>query len=463
MTRTKRSNHGKNRGQQGSTLVIVVGMIATLMLLGLAFVDLATKHSRSADEHFSERRAFYLADAGINEAVHVVRLGGLGSLGSMATPVSMGGGLFWVEVTDLGGNQVRLVSTALVESGRAAIEVIIDLTFGLSAPLFESLLNSDKPITLSSGVLVDSFDSAVGTYASQATNTYGWLPYAKSNAIVRANENVVMNSDALIFGDATPGPGYTVTQGTGAYVSGSTDPAAMGAIMPAIEAPVLVSSGPLTVPPDGVVSIPAGQHAFDALTLGRDSTLRIEGPADIVVSSFLGGKEARLEIDARLGPVTIYCMGAYTHLAGFEALPAVSDSPMALAFMIEGPESVIVDGVETANIIVFPSGSLIRGAYYAPNTEVIFTSDNEFWGAITGGTVSMASGMRFHFDEDLMQHWQAETGQGKGEVDFVAWYESSIPAALAADRSDPYDALDLTAADTLTISAARAVSLAGTP
>ena len=70
--------------------------------------------------------------------------------------------------------------------------------------------------------------------------------------------------------------------------------------------------------------------------------------------------------------------------------------------------------------------------------------------------------MNFHYDESLRGSWLMETGQGNGQKELVAWYESSIPGTLAADRSDPYDALDLTEADVLTLAQARALSLAGT-
>ncbi|MEE8467949.1 MAG: hypothetical protein V3T22_05810, partial [Planctomycetota bacterium] len=151
----------------------------------------------------------------------------------------------------------------------------------------------------------------------------------------------------------------------------------------------------------------------------------------------------------RLGPVTVYCMGPYSQVGGFTSRP-VADSPAAIAFMVDGVQDVSFD-----------AGSEVYGAYYVPEGQITFGSNCEFWGAMTAATITMDSNMKFHFDESLLDYWLAETGQGDGEMEFAAWYESSIPGTLAADRSDPYDALALTDADIMTISAARALSLVG--
>lgn len=451
-TRAKKLCNVGDQGRRGSTLVVVVSLIVMLMAMGLAFVDLATRHSKSAQAHFSDRRAFYLADAGINEAVSVVRLGGLGSLGNINTPVRMGGGLFWVEVTDLGGGQLRLVSTALVESGRATIEVVIDSSFGLDAPLFDNVLNSSKaPLTLSSNVLVDSFDSMLGTYASQVVNVYDGVSYAGANAWVRSAMDILVSTNARVFGDAIPGPGQAVVlAGASSYVSGSTAPAAQNFNFDPISPPAIASTGPYTAVSGTVTVMPAGQHGFDAFTIEDDAILRIEGPAEIVVTSFTGMKKGVLEIDARLGPVTFYCMGPYSQGGGFRSVP-IADSPAAIAFMVDGVQD-----------ISFDPNAAVYGAYYVPEGNISFGSNCEFWGAMAAASVTMESNMKFHFDESLMDYWISETGQGDGEKKLLAWYESEIPGTLAADRSDPYDALGLTEADILTISDARTLSLSGT-
>jgi hypothetical protein len=453
LTCSERQNDTLNARQQGSTLVVVVSLIVVMMIMGFAFVDTSIKHNKSAESYFENRRSFYLADAGINEAVHVARLGGLGSLGSAATPVSMGGGLFWVDATDIGGNELRLVCTALVGSGRTSLEVIVDSTFGLNAPLFDNVLNSSlAPLMLASNAMVDSYVSADGTYASQVVNTYDGVDYAGDNAWIRSADDVFISTNTRVFGDAIPGPTKTVVlAGASSYVSGSTTPATKNFTFTPIVPPVAASMGDYTAPAGVVTVLPAGTHGFDAFTVPADAILRIEGPCDIVVSSFAGLNKGVLEIDARLGPVTVYCMGPYSQIGGFQTVP-YADSPGALAFMVDGVQD-----------IDFGAGASVYGAFYAPEANVTFGSNCEFWGSMTAGSVVMDSNMNFHFDESLLDYWLSDTGQGDDEMEFVAWYEASVPTALASNRLDPYTALELTEADVLTIAEARALSLAGAP
>jgi hypothetical protein len=172
--------------------------------------------------------------------------------------------------------------------------------------------------------------------------------------------------------------------------------------------------------------LPPGDHGFDSLTIDKDATLLIQGPAVIACGDFTGGKDARLRIDATNGPVTFFVQGTYTHLNGFESV-AAPGSPMALAFMISAPQS-----------IVFPSRANLRGGYHAPSSDLTFTSDNEAWGAFSAKRLTMSSGMHFHYDESLSEYW-AKDGQQRDPLDVLAWHNVAVqPASLLRDRRDPY-------------------------
>src|SRR5262245_2320986 len=76
-------------------------------------------------------------------------------------------------------------------------------------------------INLSGSSVADSYDSRLGTYASQATNSDSLGAYALSGGAIASNGNITL-SGAHVHGDATPGPGNTITLSGGAAVSGST-------------------------------------------------------------------------------------------------------------------------------------------------------------------------------------------------------------------------------------------------
>lgn len=420
--------------RRGSVLIVALVALVGLMMVGAALARFSVAADREVEGKFDDRRAFYLAEAGAAEAMVALRGGASGAIASPDVPAFLAGGVLWVEATDLGGDQVQLVATAMAGAGRAAVSVVV--ADESQDPLFRSVLNSREQLTMNAGVIVDSFDSEVGTYAAQATNvepTYG-ITYAKDGGHVSSNQDIVMNSDAKVLGNATPGPGHAVSYSTNNLVTGSDKPATEDFNFPPVVPPPTVSAGPLSVPTGGSMALPSGVYGFDDLTLNKAAQLTVTGPATLVVKNFTGGKDARLKINATGGPVTIFVQGNYTHLANFQSQP-VGSSPMAVAFMVQGTSDV-----------VFPSSSKVHGAYYVPNANVLFASNTEAWGSFAANRIEMASGMRFHYDESLAKHWDADGGTGKDPLQLLAWQTVAVPAALLNDRRDPFVILDTTPA-----------------
>ena len=248
-----------------------------------------------------------------------------------------------------------------------------------------------------------------------------------------SNAGITVNAQAGVFGDATPGVGYGFSWGTGSFVQGSTASSATPFLFPPITVPPIPITGSLALTPGKTQTLPSGKYGLKTLDIGKSASLTVQGPAQIVVDDFSGGKDARLMIDATNGPVTFYVTNSYTHINGFEAQP-VKGSPMAVAFMIDAAQDII-----------FPSSSKIRGAYYAPNSRITFTSNNEAWGSFGGKRIDMANDMRFHFDEELAKHWQTNGGGGGEPVRILAWTREDVPGALARDRRDPFMLLGVTA------------------
>jgi Tfp pilus assembly protein PilX len=408
--------------------VLALALGFTMAVLGMTLCQVAITSDREVNGQVDDRRAFCLAEAGLAEAMTALRAGASGNVGNQGTPAYLSGGVFWVEATQLNATNTRLVSTALAGSGRAALEVVIEKAN--QAPLFQTVINSDDILTLNANVVVDSFDSELGSYASQAINNAQGYSYAKPNGDVSSNQDIILNAGATVFGDATPGPGETVSFATGSYVSGSTAAAQNPFVFPPIQIPSAPSTGPYTVAPGASVTLGSGTHSFDNFTISKAGKLKIVGPATVIVNDFYGGKDGRLLIDATAGPVTFYVKGNYSHLNNFEAQP-VGSSPMAVAFMVDGPGDV-----------VFPSNTKVRGAYYVPHANVLFANYCEAWGAFAARRIDMASAMRFHYDETLAKHWSGNTGQGKDPLRLLAWQPQAVtPTALLRDRRDPFRVL----------------------
>ena len=418
-------DHGARRGAALMTATVAT---SSLMVLTMAFLQMSTRSNAEVQRRVEDERARVIANGAIAEAVARLTAGETGDLGSLGAPIRAGSNVYWVTHTDLAGGEIALRATALVGSGRAATEVILESP---SDPLFEGVLNAKDSLVFSSRAFADSYRSTLGTYASQAVNTTNGFVHAGSNASIGSNGGITMNTDSAVLGDATPGAGYAVTQAPSSFVSGSTAAATTPLTFPPIEVPALGGmASALSVPTGATSSLGAGEHLMTSFTIGKDATLQIEGPATIVCDDFVGMPDASLVIDATNGPVTFYVQSSYTHDKGFEA-SAVPGSPMALAFMVEGTDPV-----------VFPSATNIRGAFYAPDCDISFSSGNEAWGAFIGNAVTMNADMRFHYDEDLADYWDKDSSGFSGNV--LAWYPAAVePRRLLTDRRDPATVLGL--------------------
>ncbi len=432
MTVMKSSKHDAIRRERaGSALVLVLLVITGLLVMVAAVgrISLSRKVEVTAD--IDDRRAFYLAEAGLSEAIASMRRKSSGGVGTQALPAFLGDGIFWTEATDVGGGQTQIDVYALCGSGRAALEAVVEKSN--QEAIFDAAISSRTQLTLNADVLVDSFDSTVGTYASQAVTPSGGLNYALSNGNVYRDAAIVLNTQAQVFGDATPGSANAVSfSGPGATVHGSTTPAQGPLTFPPIQVPNLPSGTSMAIPNGGSSSLLSGSHSFSTLDIGQDAHLTIQGPATLVVGSFVGGQDAFLEIDSTNGPVTIYVTQSYTHTSGFQAIP-VTGTELALGFLLNSTQPV-----------TFPPNSQVRGAYYAPNADVTFSSTSEAWGSFVANSVTMAPGTRFHYDESLAQHWTVDDGTTKDTMNLLYWRKRDFqPRALLRDRRDPFVALGL--------------------
>ena len=411
--------------RRGSALVFAVFLMASLMALGAAFLQMGSSASRAVTARANDVGAFYVAEVGVTEALTAMRAGATGNVGNIGTPALVGDGVFWVASSPLGNGQTRLDVTALQGSGRAGLEVVV---FRAGPPMFSSTIFSDQQLDLASDALVDSYDSSLGDYASQAVNAWAGGSWASANGNVRSNDDVDVAANAGIFGDAIPGPPASVTIGAGAFVTGSTTPAPELHSPDNISVPVLASSGPLVVPQHATHVMPPGDYRFDSILIDRNGRIDIEGPANVVVEDITFLRRAQIYADGTAGPVNFFVEGEFTWNKYARIFPD-SNSPADIAFLLT-----------TDDHVLFETTSQFLGGFYAPGTIVEIQDQCEFWGAIVADQVLIGAQSRFHYDEYLT----TRTLGGSGEFQVVAWNRRAPALALlATDRSDPFRLLGL--------------------
>ncbi|MFT5050184.1 MAG: hypothetical protein ACI8QZ_001580 [Chlamydiales bacterium] len=182
--------HNRNMGPQaasrrGSALVLALMVVAFVSSLGAGYLmlsrALASKHKVTQEV----TKAFYLAEAGLAEAFHAVRMGRTGQLGSLEQPAVYGPGLVWVDATESADGHVELHSTAIVGTTRSSLAFVVE-PVDLSLGFF-----SDEDLVIESVLLADGFDSEIGDYSVQISGqelivdpTYTWLMIDETNNIL---------------------------------------------------------------------------------------------------------------------------------------------------------------------------------------------------------------------------------------------------------------------------------------
>ena len=414
-------------------MVIAVVLITSSMILLLGLMAQTMAGGKSGNRDLEQWRAFYLAEAGITESMAAIRAGGTGGIGSEARPAALGGGLLWATATDAGDGVTRVVVTAMAGGGRCALEAY--LRAGSSeSQMFDMMIFSKDTLSIDSNQLIDSYDSSLGTYASQAVNTLSGVDYANTNGDLGSNDSIRISSNTLVMGDATPGPSGSVSLDSGVHVEGSTLSATSERTMEPLTRPDVAGGGNMTI--SGTTSIGPGTIGYGSLKLGSSSTLVVTGPAEIAVLGKMEvGEDATLEIDATDGPVTFYVNGTFKYNEDAH-ISTSSGSPADVVFAFD-----------SGNPIRFPAGIDFFGAIYAPNAPISIDSNSEFWGAIVAESITMSSGTKFHFDEYLLTRTMQSEGDAN-EVSVLYWGRTSVPdQAYMSDRRDPFRLLGVDKGD----------------
>lgn len=399
--------------RRGATSLVALAILIPLAALTFALLQVGVSQNREHARRVHDEQALFLAEAGLDEALAALREGRSGDVGTQAAPAVLGGGLLWVEADQMANQLLRLRSTGAYESGRACVDRLV---FRFADTLFRSALFSSQSLTIGSQAMVDSFDSAAGPYAGQIAGSH-----ALDGSIVESNGDVTIDPSVEIWGDVHAGPDGTVSIANSGSVSGSLQPLPETRPLPAVSVPALPSLGDLAV--GGSQTIPPGAWRYDAVEVGTEADLTIQGPATVVLEDWSIRSNADLVIDSALGPVEVYVTGD-VDLASNSSIVTTSNSAADVTLYLAGGPG------QTADL---RSNSEFHGAIYAPEGTVTLNSNFELFGAAVADELLVDANARVHFDEALTTSVATFT--------FVtdSWSRVEVPVpALRTGRGDPF-------------------------
>lgn len=407
---------GGARARRGVALVMAVVIVAVLagMTWALLAMNLGTEQLRVHDK--SQQRAFYAAESGLSEAYARMNTGLIDpitdlpmNLGSSEAPLALGPSSYWVEIEALGPRSVSVRSTGVHDRTRQRLELVL-----ARAPtgFFQFACFGAKGVLLESNAFIDSYDSELGSYASQIP---AGQEFALENGNVGSNGDILLRSNTQVHGDCRPGPdGVLDDSAPRTYVSGSTEPAEELVAMPPIEVPSIPSSGSMVRSTDLVLG--PGEVHLDSLLMQGGTQLTLVGPATIVLDEYQMRSGARMVFDATHGEIVLHGTGDFV-LESNTDMRTLSDSALDVTILLSGDNM----SPGRRDRIDLSSNADFVGAIYAPDISYRLGSNFDVYGSIICGELQLSSNGEIHFDEALLYDDDGD----EIEYDVKLWRELS--------------------------------------
>jgi hypothetical protein len=251
-------------------------------------------------------------------------------------------------------------------------------------------------ISISGGASTDSYDSRLGSYASQAKNSDSYGSYAGKSAPVGANGAIGI-SKGEIRGDSNAGPGFvTSLSGTG-VVTGSTT--SLKKVVPIPDTPLAAFVTAATKNDDGAWTTTGGttfNAVTKALSVSSGNTLVLtKGTYFFSSITLTGGSKIQV---ASGDQVTIYITDSLDLSGG--TMVNMTETPAKLQIYQE-PYALPVGFVPTKNQAKLTGNSSAAFVYYGPSTPVDLGGQEDYFGAIIGKSINASGAARVHYDVSL--------------------------------------------------------------
>jgi hypothetical protein len=419
-----------SRSRRGSAIAGALLVVTTVAALGAAMLQLSTSLTRRQIVDVDQKRALYLAEAGLSEGFFALSAGGSGNVGTKELPAALGDGLFWVEATELGDDRVQLESTGLAGAGRFALTLSVERTS--TAPEARGVF-ADKSLTIGKGCLIDGFDSSAADQIPLGTQL---------GARIGCNADIEIDGTpgkpTTIIGDVTPGPQSSVRSGLAVSITGSTAPASTASTSPPVQVPSLPSRGSLLLNSKERATLGNGEGSYESVHVAKDARLTLVGPTTLTFGSLLLAPKSELVVDGTGGAIRLYLTGDL-EMSEKSTITSVGSDPRKVSVLFAGPMDPYGYAPPDKPIELASSGKFY-GSVYAPGRTLQIAAPFELFGGIVAERLSLSADVKLHFDRALTTLTEGSMGMPQK----LAWQIVDLPEPkLASLRYDPIEALDL--------------------
>ena len=385
----------KLNNERGAALLITLAIMAMITIVVIISVDRSTTDIDLSYNQLHEEQAFYLADAGIKQAVEELEDDETWRAGFNDYP--FGVGTFTVSVTDSAVDSalidtIIILSEGTVDMAHASIEL-----YALPIPKtpFMYAMYGKDGILMDRNTCTDSYNSDSGTYAATVLDSMGNIG---SNGTIKGAKDITVGGGVQV---ATPGG---ITFGPNLTITGDTTSTADSVSFDLVDSSDFAWADANNNAPGGLTGAGYVYDGTDnSLTLGSFSTVNLDAGV-YYFSDIDFGQGSTLTLTPGAA-VTIYVTGNI-HL---------------------GQSSTMNNGGNPMDMIIYSSGTSLQfdqanvfyGVFYGPNAHTQYDQTTAFYGSLMSGTIKMDQGACFHFDRNLLKYRTGYTHV----VERIAWRE----------------------------------------
>ena len=384
--------------RSGSALVAVTVVVTAMAVTSLAVVQVGLSGVEEQANQLHRANAQYTAEAALAASMVDLQGGGNGVVFSDQAPLTLGQASGFVGIADMGDGDFGLTASGSQGVTAFGAEVVTAQTI---TPFWQFGAFGDEGLTLDSNAMVDSFDSASGSYS--ATNGTGSNAYHNTLGTIGSNADISADGNVKIWGDAVAGPTGSVTliPSGNATLSGTASSAPAVKELPPIDVPGGTAVGSLNT--NGDVNVDSGDWVYEDLTIGGIYT--ITGPANVVCDDLKLKSGAQIVVDDSSGPVTFYVENDFV-MNSNTLISANSLDPAQVSFKLLSDNIIdpATDIDVTEDLIDFKSNAKFYGTIYAPNANLVIDSNFELFGAVASKVLHIDSNAQIHYDENLVNN-----------------------------------------------------------
>jgi hypothetical protein len=376
-----------------------MAVLLVLTLLGMASLAMGMRMVRGNGTDRKRVLSIHGADAGIEFAKHRLRSGSIPSTAVTYSGDWGNGQAFTVTVSATNPLSPVAVERTITSTGtNTSRSRTVQATMFKQLDPFRLPLFADQGVGVTGQSTIDWYDSRVGPYTG--------IPSPPHHAHIRSNQGISVAGGADVYGDATPGPGYTTTVCNNCFVAGSTAPATETLSYPLPDVSVPETDNDNTnicaVANDCTSGVWSPSTKTIAVSNGAKLTLR-SGTYNLCRLQVSSGTGVTIALVPSDGPIRIYFSAPGTSPCGTQTDPIdIKGGTWSLPGQVAPNFQMYVRGSTTqSTAVTVKAGGVFMGGIYAPASNVTITAQGDLYGAFVGKTLSMSGGGDLHYDRAL--------------------------------------------------------------